>query len=358
MSKDLFERNPYDINIYYDDLVKDANYYKINIFEKSNHIIIAHDTMINKKVTITKDSIGNVDELQKINSKLKIIDRYGYIIGNYAEFDIYDLVNSSKFSDYVYDNIISFKIGDISISIKNASNMFQFLKDIEYGYENDNEYVNTISMCGINNVNYADYLNMAIYILWNIPENESKDINISKFIDEKINGEEYTDVYFGEVFYFYNEAMKIIDTEISILYFYKILEYFFLVIRKDEFKNIIKRYIRDENIDYAISELSKIYKQQELLQLKFLLEYIELDIQEIIDEAISKDIIRTCNISEFAEALYSFRNSIVHGKSSEKFDLKLPNRFINNEEEIFWKYTIKFISEVLINKLCIKTKKL
>lgn len=356
--ENLFEenngRNPYDVNIYYEDLLIEEDYKDITFLCRDKEKVVIQDIKTRKKIAITKESIGNIEELVKINTNLNVVNGHGYKIGDYLEIELHPFISINLFDYYTMNNCISFNIGNVKVIISGSSQIYRWLKNLEYGYEKyTDDYVITMSLHGINKNNFADYFNMATFILWTIPK---EDDNKYEFITEQINGVNFEDIRFSEVFYFYNEAMQIIHTEISMLYFYKIIEYFFLVIRKDEFKKIIDNYIVDNNIDLVINKLMKIYKEKELSQLTLLLKFIEDEIGELITNAVSSNIISSFNITEFAEKLYAFRNSVVHGKSSDKFDLKLPNRLIKNEEELFWRDTIKSIAEILMKNICIKTK--
>lgn len=351
------ERNEYDANIYYEDLLNEEDYGDIVFLYKSEEKIVIQDIKLNKKLVIKKESIGNIEKLAENNTHFNTLNEYGYKIGDYIELNLYSFISSSLFNYNVMDNVVMFNIGNVKILIKGSSEMYRCLRNIEYGYVTiTDDYVITMSLYGVTNNNYADYVNMALFILWSIPKDEDNNTSIHDFVDEYINDINFEDVRYNEVFYFYNEAMRTIDTEISVLYFYKIIEYFFLVIRKDEFKSIIDDYIFDKNIDSVITKLMKIYNEKEKFQLKLLLQSIEDEIGELMMKAISSNIILTPSITDFAEALYAFRNSIVHGKSGDKFDLKLPNPFVKNNNELFWRDTVKSIAEILIKKFCIKIK--
>ena len=351
------ERNEYDSNIYYEDLLNEKDYGDIVFLHKSEEKIVIQDIKLNKKLVIKKESIGNIKKLVENNTNFNTLNGYGYKIGDYIEFDLYSFISVNLFDYNIMDNVITFNIGNVKILIKSSSEMYRCLRNLEYGYEtNTDDYVMTMSLYGITNNNYADYVNMALFILRSIPKDEDNNTSIYGFIDEHINDINFEDVRYNEVFYFYNEAMRIIDTEISVLYFYKIIEYFFLFIRKGDFKRIIDEYIVDKNIDSVITKLVKIYNEKEKFQLKLLLESLEDEIVELMTKANSLNIISSPNITDFAGELYSFRNSIVHGKSGDKFDLKLPNPLAKNNNELFWKDTVKSIAEILIRKFCIKIK--
>jgi hypothetical protein len=149
--------------------------------------------------------------------------------------------------------------------------------------------------------------------------------------------------------------MELKDYEISFVYFYRVLEFFFLLVRKDEFRNIIADYNRNNNIDVLMSSLTNIYLQNEDAQLLHLLNIINAEIMDVITEAHALRLINVVSVEEFANSLYLYRNSIVHGKSDAKYFIKLPEVIeekIENDAKLFWNKCIAQIAEILIIKYC------
>lgn len=329
---------------------------------KDENKLIALDSSIGKKIAISRKSIGDPEELMKINSNLKILNYQGYKIGNYVELVLPGFVNSSSFYQDVYDNKeLCFYIGEAKISIRAASDMFIFLNDIKSGYYTyTDKYLHTISLKDIKETDYADYYNQALFILSMLPQNycknEDSDIVYENFEYNKINNVHFANMNYNEVFYFYNEAVKIFDREISSLYLYKVLEYFFLIVRKKEFEIIIDDYNKDKEISRLITKITNLYRDDELNQLNILITSIEDKIYTIIQKAVKLNITNDFSSDSFALALYKYRNSIVHGKSDQKFDLKIPNSFFGSEIDLFWKDSLKQIAEILIFKFCIRIK--
>lgn len=329
---------------------------------KDENKLVALDSSIGKKIAISRKSIGDPEELMKLNSNLKILNYQGYKIGNYVELVLPRFVNSNSFYQDVYDNKeLSFYIGEAKISIRAASDMFIFLNDIKSGYHTyTDKYVHTISLKDIKETDYADYYNQALFILSMLPQNycknEDSDIVYEAFEYNKINNVHFANMNYNEVFCFYNEAVKIFDREISSLYLYKVLEYFFLIVRKKEFEIIIDDYNKDKEISRLITKITNLYRDDELNQLNILITSIEDKIYTIIQKAVKLNIINDFSSDSFALALYKYRNSIVHGKSDQKFDLKIPNSFFGSEMDLFWKDSLKHIAEILIFKFCIRVK--
>ena len=168
---------------------------------------------------------------------------------------------------------------------------------------------------------------------------------------EEFNNRVFTDLNYVEALSFYNAGMSIKEKEISFQYFYKVLEYFFLICRKDEFISKIGQYNQSNNIDEFIQEVTSIYKQNEEIQLSILLKSINSDLQKQINDAYREGYIKQNTLDSFSDSLYLYRNKIVHGKSDERFIIKLPS-LVGNEEEKYWTNTVNLIAEILIKKYC------
>lgn len=94
-----------------------------------------------------------------------------------------------------------------------------------------------------------------------------------------------------------------------------------------------------------------MYKQLEEIQLKNLLISIEKKIGGLIAEAKKEGIISEETVETYSGALYQYRNMIVHGKSDERFDVKVPTVIRNNKER-YWSNSIQVIARILIEKYC------
>jgi len=67
------ERDKYNINIYYEDLLIEKDYGDIKFLHNSKEKIVIQDIKVKKKLEITKESIGNIEELVKNNSNLTLV---------------------------------------------------------------------------------------------------------------------------------------------------------------------------------------------------------------------------------------------------------------------------------------------
>ena len=311
------------------------------------------------------------------NQRFRVFDNLGIKYGDYAEV-LFDFSEDlfQKLSDNDKFDLFEFKIGNVKVIISHPS----LLYDIALNeFDGDKYYFWadywTLSLSVITNDNYEEYIvkalftirwfNEPIYAEWNpkcgeyygyydaiCVDFEEREETIDKRRKEyKYDGSIFSDYRHYEALAFYNEGMLLLGSEISFQYFYKVLEYFFLISRQDEFKSLIGDYNSTNKIDDFITAVTKIYQQNEEAQLTILLKSIESDISAYINDAYNDGIISNSNVDEFAGSLYLYRNKIVHGKSDTKFELKLPT-LIKGKEERFWEKYIVLIAEILIKKYC------
>lgn len=265
-------------------------------------------------------------------------------------------------------------MGNIEVKISEPSTLY----DLLIGQINDKYYesslMTTISLQGINSLNLNDYLYQALFIIGNYfsDEYETDYPAIEEFIgedyyyrysipnlyiDKNVLSEPSDFTKFppfknSEVLSFYNAGMEIRDHELSFQYFYKVLEYFYIINRSNDFKEKIQQYNSKNDIQLFIKEITKIYKDREISQLQHLLSANLNELSSILEFAKEKNLIENTESDTLANAIYKYRNSIVHGKSDDAFELKLPN-LLNNEDEINWVRIIHQISLILIKKYCL-----
>lgn len=266
-----------------------------------------------------------------------------------------------------------FKLGDVEVKISEPSTLYELLvsqTDDKYHYRT---YITTISLRGINKENLKDYLYQALFIIGNylIDNDDTEYPVIDEFIGEDYGMYSIKNFYINrnilpepnslnnfslfknsEVLSFYNAGMEIRDHELSFQYFYKVLEYFYIINRSDDFREKIEQYNSKNNIQKFITEITKIYKDKEINQLKYLLSANLDELNSILEFAKEKDLIEDTELDSLAEAIYKYRNSLVHGKSDDTFDLKLPE-LLNNKKEINWIKVVHQISLILIKKYCL-----
>lgn len=333
-------------------------------------------------LTITEDRIGKEYVVKKIakNNKIdyfikdvKIVKDLGIFYSNYAEFILDpDLEISEK----------HFTIGDLEVYINNQPTLL--FKAAHYDLTYDDDYIEqiisntlfTLSLKGksLNQENLEENLSKALFILgyygnefYKIYPNffEYKDfyyedsilkdttpINSRQQRNVEFSSGHFSDITYPTAIRFYNEGMQIKDKEISFQYFYKVLEHFWVIARKEKFKVLISNHPNNTNIDDLFKNVQNIFSDDEGTQLRILLESIETDITQLVRFASENKLSKKDSVKEFSKSLYSYRNSVVHGKDETKLTLKLPNIW-ENEKEKFWIEATRQISEILIEKYCL-----
>lgn len=346
--------------------------------DKKSPLIVEKDNSL----TITEDRIGKEYVVKKIakNNKIdyfikdvKIVKDLGIFYSNYAEFILDpDLEISEK----------HFTIGDLEVYINNQPTLL--FKAAHYDLTYDDDYIEqiisntlfTLSLKGksLNQENLEENLSKALFILgyygnefYKIYPNffEYKDfyyedsilkdttpINSRQQRNVEFSSGHFSDITHPTAIRFYNEGMQIKDKEISFQYFYKVLEHFWVIARKEKFKVLISNHPNNTNIDDLFKNVQNIFSNDEGTQLRILLESIETDITQLVRSASENKLSKKDSVKEFSKSLYSYRNSVVHGKDETKLTLKLPNIW-ENEKEKFWIEATRQISEILIEKYCL-----
>lgn len=352
---------------------------EMSTFFKDGFLVV-EETRVGKKYRVDYNEENTYEyDVFTNNKKLKYYDRLGICFGDYSEFLIN--YNDSLFleiSDMDKFVMEHFKIGLVSVEIGHPSLLFDLSSkyfDGDKYYEKDDWW--TISLKGVTSDNYEEYLVKALFLLkhynesplygWNpsccyfsgyydataLPEEDIEKLVTDRRKEIKdFECLEFKDLRHFEALSFYNEGFCLNGHEMSFHYFYKVLEYFFLICREDAFKGYINEYNSRHNMVEFIKSVTDIYKQAEEVQLENLLNSIKQQINGLIVEAKNKSIIGAVDVSEFSKALYMQRNAIVHGKSDQRFKIKIPT-VVSSDEDVFWNNAIQKIAEVLIKKYCL-----
>lgn len=234
--------------------------------------------------------------------------------------------------------LLEFYIGKIKIKMLKPTSMFKLIyRDwINADYDAWWDYYETIQIEGVSRKNLNKYLQQAIF--WCNRYNNINNESILKFGAETTlkhysNYYEYDKseviIKFPDSKYdekplaFYNQAFAGTN-ETAFLYYYKVLEFFFYI-------------SKNSRIEYGSEEtcLKRLF-----LELDF-----ECRVKEIIEEyfgeyLLEKDDINNIDlynitIEKFAEKLYKYRNSVVHGKYDETNLLThVPMNLIEDYEDI------------------------
>jgi hypothetical protein len=340
------------------------------IVEKDNSLTIKEDK-IGKEYVVQK--IEKNYEIKYLIKDVKIVKDMGIFYSNYAEFILNpDLEISEK----------HFTIGDLEVDINNQPTLLFNAAHYDLTYDKDyreaisNHFIFTLSLKGesLNQENLEENLSKALFILGYYGNEfykfypsffEYKDFYYEDSIlkdttpidSRQQRNLEYNLGHFGDINHptairFYNEGMQIKDKEISFQYFYKVLEHFWVIARKEKFKVLISNDPDNKNIDDLFNNVQNVFSNDEGTQLRILLESIETDITQLVKSASENKLSKKNSVKEFSRSLYSYRNSVVHAKDETNLTLKLPNIW-ENEKEKFWIEATRQISEILIEKYCL-----
>jgi|GEM_PF-2280748 len=305
------------------------------------------------------------DDYCKDNNDLNMFVELGFSMSTYAEFIL--LKKAVMHDDAAIDK---FRIENIDINVGVPSETFlminKYLED-EPGFLGWDNYW-TIKINGVEDKeSLNDYLQQALFLLDLSSPSTFKfgyeDINYSvdySVFREVLQSRNFPKASFIEPIAFFNEATKRIymniRDETAFVYFYKVIEYFYFINRKNEIQQILKDYSSD--ITRLIIEINNIYKTDERSCLKLLLKNSDIkpEIETIAAEMYKKSIIPGEGVETFASKLYLYRNSIVHGKGDTKFDLKVPRLLEeNNKQEtnsFYWNWAIQKIALKCIKTFC------
>lgn len=355
-----------------DDLLKRLshelyrNHDSVEVIQNGDGYSIFTEARVGKKYKVTDKY---PDDFLKDNSKIKVFEDMGVKFGDYIEvfIEYYDLCD-----ELTVFPMREFSMDGITVKIGHPSFLFDLVFDgFDKNYESSDFY--TISLKGVTEENYEEYLTRAIFLIgyynppleiedyphssmyareydWSyVPDEDAilKRRQSDAFVNMRFNN-----VRYPEALAFYNEGKKLLGLEISFQYFYKVIEHFFLICRREEFETLINKYNTNSNIDYFIDKVTSIYKQNEDVQLKELLLSIEADILDIIESCYNGGYITDKTVESFCQALYQYRNTIVHGKSDDRFSVKTPS-VLGNPNEVFWSDIAEKIAEILIKKYCL-----
>lgn len=333
-----------------------------------------YDERIGKNYKISNLSYPNTKiNPEELNNDFTIYEDTGFIFGDYAEFMLeYDFEDTSN----IIEEMDNFNIGTVIIKVQEPTPLLAKALCLESDKYFIPEYLTSISFKGVNKENVETYLQQALFLIGNYSPSDMtiEYPKVKRFLGEDIytyyaepeelqqgiinsdNTEIKTKIFselkYTEVLSFYNKGMSMKEEQLGFLYFYKVIEYFFLINRKDDFINNINVYNKNGDIDSFIEKVTKIYYKNEKEHLKLVLKSIENYLKPILKSAKeSKKIVDENNTSEFSNALYEYRNSIAHGKSDTNFFLKLPSP-LSLSDTRFWNNTVLEISKILIEKYC------
>ena len=352
------------------EILRDIN--SIKIIQCDDEYAEIYEDRVGSNIILT-DKYWNPKEMSKLNNNLEIWKFRGFRFNDYIELLVdFNLHNLNVDSSLLLKN---FYIGDVYVSVETPSFIFdtlssRFYHDIFYEYK---KYC-TISLKGINSDNYEDYLSKALFILGT--ENPSyitepfptcykflgesiiddQYVNSQNFIAKRENNPlikfSFKDMKYAEPIAFFNEGKRLRDSEGAFLYFYKVLEYFFFICRKEDIKVKIDEYNIDKNLDNFLQYVNDKLRIRELEQLHFLINLNWEIINPMLknSEFFNRDIIE--NSKNFSKELYNYRNQLIHGKSELNYIRKTPKNLGASKEEEWWNTITEKIANIIIRKYC------
>ena len=346
---------------------------KIKVHYIAEEKLVLHDEITGEKICVFDKGIvgknltenyviSDLNSIEKNNKHFIKIGESGFFYKGHLEV----LLMYNHFKDSILE--------DDKINIGQPSDLF---KVVYSNFENDDYFVGwdvykTIKISSVAREKIEEEVQKVLFILnYYFPSIYKEDVpRIEKLF---YDGDEFTDTAFErqeegfpttltfvyeEPIAFFNEAKKMKGNLLSFLYYYKILEYFFIKSRKEEIKNQIEDYNRNTNankLDTFIDEITKLYKEDEQSCLEILFNNTEIkeNVIALIEDYYDKGFLETKDLKDFSTEIYKYRNSIVHGKSDYKFDIQLPKIFeCQNQKK--WLIIIEKIALLIIEAFCIK----
>ena len=350
-------------------------------------IVVSSNIHPKTAIYFNNTDYDDIDQKKSVikNKKLKIFNDIGFQLDNYLEILMkysvtnYELCSGDNDSHCETFDLNNFIIGDNKIEIAHPSDMFKL---IFLDYESDDFFTGwedliTIKIIARSNNNLESLLQQSLFWIQQMCpsvydtdypkiatlcyESSEGTIYPGELPDsKKIYADEYRSLTFKESInpepiYFYNAARSINDLDISFLYFYKILEFYFILAQKKLIKSEVDKYNLDHKLDRFITNMyNEYFGKNELALLRQLVSevYSKDFIDDIVDESFKDALIIENNTETFCSSLYDHRNSIVHGKFEyKKINLDLPNT-LNNKMNKLWTEIIEKLSFYLINKFC------
>jgi hypothetical protein len=366
--------------------LKDRDYRNIDIFHDDAEKVILYDKNTSIKILIKKATIGIKDistiSLGRLDEFIREYSRLnGFVNDNHVLKLIKDIALSyNGYWEFILvcrdhrldlESLINFKIKGISIDIGEPSDSFKlvykFLEEIDtFDWRNHR----TIKFYNLKKDDINDYLQETIFLLehykpWYLQlgyRNTYLDTDIKELrkTTKPALLKNFPKAHFSNPICFYNEAVRRTYTnpedEIAFLYYYKVIEYFFFINRKQEIIDIIQGSLHD--INKLLLRIDEVYKTDEKSCLMYIVKNkkIENQVDQLVLEAYSEKLISNKTQEVFINSIYSFRNSIVHGKGGTRFEIKTTNILKPDTKVISWNSIIKSFAYICILEFCYDSK--
>lgn len=354
----------------YNLLKSDDDIFILEEKQSHNKLVITRENLITPGVSISKgyewyglESCFKNYNYELDNKKMKYSKDKGFYANNYAEyfFEYNKLEEEFVQGSPPETSIMNFKIDDVEFEIGIASDTFKLIfNHISLDKHFEWDYYYTIKIKNVKKEMLEDYLQNALYFLYKSSPSEYDNdyphiYQYSYYYDgwNQLEDDESEFVKnfslgkYTEALAFYNEGKLNRD----FLNFYKVLEYFFLINRKDEFKSLIVDYNQNEDMDKVLKKITNIYKTKEDALLEVLLNKIN-NLESIMEAAFLKGLIGSKDDKkEFARKLYEYRNSRVHGKKDTNLNLLVPT-ILDSYNIDEWEIVIENVADLVIKQFC------
>ncbi|QWH42888.1 hypothetical protein EXW53_26815 (plasmid) [Bacillus mycoides] len=292
------------------------------------------------------------------NKKIDFYKDKGFRIKNSAEFLFHYILIESEYPEHP---MVKFTIKNVEFEIGKPSDMFKVMfHHLSYDDDFNWENIYTIKLKNLDEdeknepKSLEQYLQYAMFIIHkcapsdlvsDYPQVYQYMYTHDYFIEPEEILEDEMDLSFRlgeytEPMAFFNEGKQ----KRNFLSFYKVIEYFYIISRQNDFEPSTKTNNKDK---------SKVKEIELLEKLIYKIKHIE----PLLDLAFANDLIRDKDDKkEFAGELYKIRNSKVHGKGGTKYKLSFPE-ILSFDDDNAWEIIIENLAELVILQFCFSQPK-
>jgi hypothetical protein len=299
-----------------------------------------------------KYSWPSIDDIEKHTPSFKFYERFGYTIDKFSEFLIIA-------EDWEYAPNICINVGTgIEISVGDLTPIGCYIFDIyrDNNYHPEFEFCKSIRIYGCDSENVELYLLNALnklkdelkftfsFVSLDIPDNDWEENENEYEIKDEINLLPNLDLITNRLFY---KGLEETDKSNSFLDFYRILEYYTVIIMENEIDKI-RNNPGVSKRDFVV-ELNKRMNDNERAFLGRLIKKVA-DVK-LLNFCEKNNIIDKSKADLLSNNLYDFRNSLVHAKSNQKLLPYSKSIFIRDEGLDNWTYVCKELAKSAMRKI-------
>lgn len=301
-----------------------------------------------------------IEKIEELNSHFKAHGRHGYSLGCFHEFFL-QLEESPP---------VNFRIDNAEISLGDSTPLSRviFNDEHENKFHGEWDYIQTIRLLNVppdkleiyllnalnhiqiftdfeiklRSISIKDYYSFA-YSCPEQPDESEEDDELEAdnepIIEDQIKV--YKDI---EAVSLYRYALTAEDNLSACIYYYRIIEFYAFLIKHDEIDKIRQdQSLNSKDFSKKIHALVKLNEKENICGL-----VEEVVTIPILDFACNNQLTPSNNKKAFANALYSFRNSIVHAKYEHTSSLIVDSILNPSSELAIWrKIFSKLIPEIL-----------